>query len=696
MPRSESFTLGLFHVTPDANNIQFANEDSIQIQAKIMEVLVYLAQSYPKLVTRNELIDAVWQGNYPVGEKALTNAIWRLRQILKADGDSHIETVRKSGYRLLLAPNYHQETQVTSQNTKPTLLTSKLIAAAALFLCFSILLFSYLNQDTQRRIDNLTADPGRELYPAISPNGKHLAYLWRKIGETPNLYVKDLSQPGLAAKQITFSDDIEASPTWSKDGDSLFYTSRSWDNSRCQVIRLSLAKAQRQVLANCATKVKAELALSSKGDTLAFTHHTQTHPLPGIYFLDLNDNNAQAKRFSCHQACQYQDRRFAFSPNDDYLAVTRRVEKLVENIFLINLTSKDSQQLTFGEADIKGLVWHPSGDSIVFSAEKSDTRQGYRVFIKDKRISQLAVNGFSYPNTVPNSQDMVYHHWQVKSHLSSLSLANDTPAAPFPLLQSKFSYHSPDYSAKAKQITFVSNESGHHEIWLANQDGGQRQQLTTLKGQVSFPQWSNDGQHIVFLAGKKQTLANEIVVVNVATKHIKRLVTGFDAHFRPQWSYDDKAIIAIASTDNQHHLHRFELSSDISREIIQEDILLAQQDDQQRIWFTSANNQGLWLYQPDKPDDKISQVLSKEDFNNGYNWTVSAKGIYFQADYLNHHTLNLYSFDSQQVSSLVKLPLRTLNKYSALSHIAEQDLLVFSQADFPQVDIKRLSDPKLN
>ncbi len=49
MPRSESFTLGLFHVTPDANNIQFANEDSIQIQAKIMEVLLYLAQSYPKL-----------------------------------------------------------------------------------------------------------------------------------------------------------------------------------------------------------------------------------------------------------------------------------------------------------------------------------------------------------------------------------------------------------------------------------------------------------------------------------------------------------------------------------------------------------------------------------------------------------------------------------------------------------------------
>ena len=111
MNTTHSFIIGEYTVIPEENSIRLADNEKMLVQAKIMEVLGYLANSYPRLVSRSELIDSIWSGNYPVGEKTLTNAIWRLRQILKQNTDSHIETVRKSGYRLLIQPEYINNTE---------------------------------------------------------------------------------------------------------------------------------------------------------------------------------------------------------------------------------------------------------------------------------------------------------------------------------------------------------------------------------------------------------------------------------------------------------------------------------------------------------------------------------------------------------------------------------------------------------
>lgn len=112
-----SFCLGSCRIDPSDNSISFqtqgqesAQQESakVSLQPKFIEVLSYLALRHPHVVTRDELIDKVWEGNAYVGTKALTNAIWHLRQQLsplELEGGV-IETVRKAGYRLLLPPVY--------------------------------------------------------------------------------------------------------------------------------------------------------------------------------------------------------------------------------------------------------------------------------------------------------------------------------------------------------------------------------------------------------------------------------------------------------------------------------------------------------------------------------------------------------------------------------------------------------------
>jgi len=695
-----SFKIAHYTVNPSENSIEAEQGEATLLQAKIMEVLVYLANNYPRLVTRKELIDTIWQGNYPVGEKTLTNAIWRLRQVLKQGDESLIKTVRKGGYRLLLQPE-HIHAEASNPLSKPRLANASkqflsnwpILISVCLVVIISFFYFSADNKVTVD-ISNLTTEPGRELFPSVSPNGKYLIYVWRKMDNKSDVYLKDLTQPDLPAKQLTFSDEIENSPIWHNDGEKIYFTSRANDNSYCHIVELNLANASRKVITNCATKVKAEIALSQDGKTLAFTHQSKSEPLPGIYFLALDNKQAKPQRFSCGSECKYQDRKFAFSPNNKYLAVTRRTGRLVENIFLVDIANNTSQQLTFGAGDIKGLVWQPNGKKIVYASANSGRREGYIVDITSKEITALNVPGFSYPSYIAYSNSIAFHQWQVRSFLSQINLSDTSASAPFPLLQSQFDYHSPDYNAISQQLTFISNESGHSEIWRASNQGKQHQQLTQLQSQLSFPRWSHDGSRIVFLAAKEKSLGNNIYILDISTQRVNKLESNYHAHFRPNWSFDDSAIIVNVLKEHQSTLVKLPLSGEPAQVLLARDVLQAVQDANENIWFTTNKKDGLWLLDAQKSKQQstpvIQPVLNKQQFSIDYNWTVTPTGIYYQHDSKQQHSINYYDFASKKIDIKLKLPMRTLDRHSSMAYIAEHNQLVFTQTDFPQIDIKQL------
>jgi TolB-like protein len=68
----------------------------------VVDVLVVLAEHAGEVVTRDELFEAVWQGQV-VSDERLTHAIAELRRALHDDRDTptYIETVPKRGYRLI-------------------------------------------------------------------------------------------------------------------------------------------------------------------------------------------------------------------------------------------------------------------------------------------------------------------------------------------------------------------------------------------------------------------------------------------------------------------------------------------------------------------------------------------------------------------------------------------------------------------
>jgi DNA-binding winged helix-turn-helix (wHTH) protein len=95
------FHLGAWLVEPRLNRLTRDGE-SIQIELKMMDVLVCLAEHAGELVERQTLIDTVWATEF-ISENILTRAIAELRNVLGDDAKnpSFIETIHRRGYTLV-------------------------------------------------------------------------------------------------------------------------------------------------------------------------------------------------------------------------------------------------------------------------------------------------------------------------------------------------------------------------------------------------------------------------------------------------------------------------------------------------------------------------------------------------------------------------------------------------------------------
>jgi len=96
-----SFTVGDWLVVPSLNRLS-RDDESVQIELKLMEVLVHLAGRPGELVSKRDLMDAVWQVEV-ISDGTLTRAVALLRKALgdNARNPRFIETIPKRGYRFI-------------------------------------------------------------------------------------------------------------------------------------------------------------------------------------------------------------------------------------------------------------------------------------------------------------------------------------------------------------------------------------------------------------------------------------------------------------------------------------------------------------------------------------------------------------------------------------------------------------------
>ncbi|WP_444997754.1 winged helix-turn-helix domain-containing protein [Aliikangiella sp. IMCC44359] len=696
--------IGDCHIFPQEFAIQFGDEHKISLQPKFIEVILYLANNYPRIISRNELIDNVWNGNYYVGEKSLTNAIWQIRKNLRCESNDSevIETIRKKGYRLLIKPEI---LEVESIKNNPTELAKKyftwermttyaLVAVICLFLGWYFAgTNDYVGTAT---VKNITTEPGQEIFSSPSPDGRFIAYRWRSPENDHNLFLKDLEQPDIPHKQLTFGKVHAGHSTWSNNGEYLFYSRADYRVGVCDIIRLNIATLKEKKIADCPTdRGYRYISISPDNKTLAYRSNHEPEVGSGIYFINLLDEKATPIRFSCKKDCGYRDRDMAFSPDGKSILVSRRYNALSENLFLVDLVSKDTKQITYAQENIVGFSWHPKGDRIVYSTERADVYHGYLLNLNTDKTYSLNLDGFSFPVFTRNETPSLFYLQISEIHdILTFDIDAEIASSPFPILRSEFSHRTPDYSSVSKQIAFVSNESGHYELWLSDIEGNHRERLTNLKSYVRYPRWSNDGSRIVFLAQVGDNPGRKIHIIDLKSRQPKVLNTAYADHDRPTWSLDNHSIISSVTQDKKTNLYRFDIESGKAKQLTFNGGIFGVASSSDKLYFTKETQRGLWQVDFNRnitPTEK--QVINSNKFMSRYTWTHTSKGIFFRQTKDNHQRISFFDFKHKNIIPIVKLPGVSSESFGSLTYVDDKKTLIFAQRGKDQGNIKQLSHP---
>jgi TolB protein len=83
-----------------------------------------------------------------------------------------------------------------------------------------------------RTITQITSDPSEDMMPAISPDGRRIAFVSNRNG---NWDVFTMSADGGRPAQITFETDDEVQPTWSPDGKQLAFSRKNARTGRWEI-----------------------------------------------------------------------------------------------------------------------------------------------------------------------------------------------------------------------------------------------------------------------------------------------------------------------------------------------------------------------------------------------------------------------------------------------------------------------------
>ena len=286
--------------------------------------------------------------------------------------------------------------------------------------------------------------------PTFSPDGKRLAF----VRDTPDKIRRLLiasAEDGSGEREIYAVGDNHRliEPRWSPDGKKFAFVA-SEVTERGRVWEISEIGAEggevRQILAPQIGKVYTPQWLRD-GSGLLFC--AEPTGLRQTQLWRINYQTSEVARLT-NDVSSYDEQ--TLSDNDNKIAII--------------------------QSEKTGDLWNASGQSPQDAARLTTSRNLIGVFtvLPDGRI---------LGEYVENGQN-------------GLQFMTAEGGNPLPLFERINSERSPSVTADKKSILFVSRRSGTQEIWKADLDGRNPQQLTDEKTFVLFPRETPDGREIYF------------------------------------------------------------------------------------------------------------------------------------------------------------------------------------------------------
>lgn len=198
----------------------------------------------------------------------------------------------------------------------------------------------------------------------------------------------------------------------------------------------------------------------------------------------------------------------------------------------------------------------------------------------------------------------------------------------------------PTWSADGTQISYTSRmgNTANHEIFIINVDGGGRTRLTYLPESFeSEPAWSPDGQMIAFISNQSTPLDHysiryNIYILEIATGEIHLLTHLRGSNSSPDWSPDGERILFQSTYTGNYDIYVIDVDGtnlDNLTNSSSNDVNPAWSPDGSQIAFVSDRDGNQEIYVMNADGSEQIRLTHHPGLDRGPAWSPSGDFIVF-------------------------------------------------------------------
>lgn len=567
---SRQIRFGVFEVDLVAGELRKAGRP-VRLQEQPFRILKCLLERPGEIVTREELRQKIWGNDVYVDfDRSLNTSVARLREAL-GDSPTRpvcVETAPRKGYRFIAPIDAKAEPQVpqgpvsTASEQVPgrrglrlgLFLGGVVLAAALAGFCWRSPTYQELPA-LPPAPERLTSYLGAEDEPTFSPDGSQFAFTWNGAQQDNfDIYVRTVS--GGAPLRLTDHPNRDSSPAWSPDGQWIAFE-RPLNDESIAVFRVSPVGGREEKLLELPSRRgylgERKLAWSPDSKHLAtLAPQEGTVPRWSLLLFRLSTGSPRLlidpERGSANG--------FSFSPDGRFLAY----HGFARGCFVLALSDSleplgNPEKMELGES-CETPVWTPDGRRLVMEVGFHDSPPGLwsaRPDGSDARSLHVTGSGSRprfNPAVGPGGR-LAFRQDLTRTTIWRLDLQSREAV---PLISSSGRNRDPVHSPDGGRILFRSSR-GPSGIWVANADGSDP---TLLVEGGADARWSPDGSRVAFRALEPGNPANsgphDIWVIDAEGGPSKNLSDSPSRDVAPAWSRDGRWIYFLSDRDGASRL----------------------------------------------------------------------------------------------------------------------------------------------
>jgi Tol biopolymer transport system component/DNA-binding winged helix-turn-helix (wHTH) protein len=563
---------------------------AVPLTHKAFETLALLVQNSGRIVEKDELMREVWPDTF-VEEGSLARNISVLRKALgEGPSDHHyIETIPKRGYRFVArVREVHdpiEQLEAHSDSVSPAEVVSIqetslppeagfyglvagppaaarqrhgtytpwLVAAAVIIAALAYIIVQ-MNRAPRRSVPGESMKVTRftttsqSLDGAISPDGKYVVYVTVEGGKQ-----------SLWVKQVATSSNVQIVPpgdvtyqglAFSPDGNYVFFN--QWD--RKTVGAIYQVPALGGIPNKIITDVMPSLAVSPDGKKIAFIRGLAAEKAQALMVANIDGSDVRevSRRGGTKWYVQP-----AWSPDSKTIACSAGSEgsQGFSTVQLIEISATGGEERVISQQKwlgVGGIAWLKDRSGLVLTAtdHMQMPLQIWTVSYADGVARKVTsdVNGYSGLSMTSDGATLVTVQQDVISNLWVLPSGNTAQARK--VTSGKYEGFSFAW-APANKIVFRSWASGNADLWIMDQDGSNKKQLTSDPSEETEPIVTPDGRYIIFISNRGGSF--NIWRMDIDGSNLKQLTSG-PGEWAISYSVAENSIVYVAPESGKQTL----------------------------------------------------------------------------------------------------------------------------------------------